>query len=295
MRRPERWIAVSFCAGLFLAGCTAVGPEKPAAPSAPIAGKPATRPPPVPAPATPVPPAPVPVPSTGNPPFYEVFGERYFVMPSSEGYRQTGIASWYGEAFHGKRTSSGTIYNMHELTAAHKTLPLPSLVRVTNLGNGKSVVVTVDDRGPFVKGRLIDLSYAAARELDIVQAGTAEVEVEALGGASGAGPVIVYSPGDKGTSAPAGGTIAPALVPVRHIYMQIGAFGNLANAERLKTHLESNGVSKVVIRYDASAGKTLYRVRIGPLSGSDEYDALAARVAPLHSGNPSLVTESPDG
>lgn len=246
----------------------------------------------MPAPATPVPPAPVT--STGNPPFYEVFGERYFVMPSSEGYRQTGIASWYGEAFHGKRTSSGTIYNMHELTAAHKTLPLPSLVRVTNLGNGKSVVVTVDDRGPFVKGRLIDLSYAAAKELDIVRTGTAEVEVEALGGASGAGPVIVYSPGNPAAAAPSGGSsIAPALVPAQQLYMQVGAFGNLANAERLKIHLESNGVSKVVIRYDATAGKALYRVRIGPLSGSDEYDALATRIAPLHSGNPSLVTESP--
>lgn len=292
MRRPELWIAVSFCAGVFLAGCTTMRPEEAPRPPEPVAGKPAPQPAP---PGPQVAPVPAPVPSTGNPPFYEVFGERYFVMPSSEGYRQTGIASWYGEAFHGKRTSSGTIYNMHELTAAHKTLPLPSLVRVTNLGNGKSVVVTVDDRGPFVKGRLIDLSYAAAKELDIVRSGTAEVEVEALGGASGAGPVIVYSPGDKSASAPAGGTIAPALVPARHIYMQVGAFGNLANAERLKTHLESNGVSKVVIRYDASAGNALYRVRIGPLSGSDEYDALAARVAPLHSGNPSLVTESPDG
>jgi rare lipoprotein A len=293
MRHPERCLAIGLCAGLFMAGCTAVGPEKPAAPTAPIAGKPVAKPAPAPTPT----PEPAPVPSTGNPPFYEVFGERYFVMPSSAGYRQTGIASWYGKDFHGKRTSSGTIYNMYEFTAAHKTLPLPSLVRVTNTANGKSVVVTVDDRGPFVKGRLIDLSYAAARELDIVRTGTAEVEVETLSGASGAGPVIVYSPGNspQPPSAAASGGIAPALVPARHLYMQVGAFGNLANAERLKTHLESNGVSKVVIRYDASAGKSLYRVRIGPLSGADEYDTLATRIAPLHSGNPSLVTESPGG
>jgi rare lipoprotein A len=293
MRRPERWIAVSFCAGLFLAGCTTMRPEPAPTPPTPVAGKPAMQPAPTPAP---TPAVPTPVPSAGNPPFYEVYGERYFVMPSSEGYRQTGVASWYGKDFHGKRTSSGTIYNMYEMTAAHKTLPLPSLVRVTNTSNGKSVVVTVDDRGPFVKGRLIDLSWAAARELDIVRTGTAEVEVEALGGASGAGPVIVYRPGDPAAAAPpGGGNIAPALVPAQHLYMQVGAFGNLANAERLKTHLESNGVSKVVIRYDASAGKTLYRVRIGPLSGSEEYDALATRIAPLHSGNPSLVTESPGG
>ena len=289
MLHPERCLAIGLCACLFLAGCSAVGPATPAKSPAPVARVPAKKPPSATAPATPAP-------STGNPPFYEVYGERYFVMPSSEGYRQTGVASWYGEAFHGKRTSSGTIYNMYEFTAAHKTLPLPSLVRVTNVSNGKSVVVTVDDRGPFVKGRLIDLSYAAAQELDIVRSGTAEVEVEALGGASGAGPVIVYSPGSSPSApSPAGGNIAPTLVPVQHLYMQIGAFGSLANAERLKAQLESNGVSKVVIRYDRSASKILYRVRIGPLSGSDEYDALANRIAPLHSGNPSLVTELPGG
>lgn len=276
-----------------MAGCTTVPPEKPG--TVPTTRTPVGKTRPAEAPAH-VPTPPAPVPGTGNPPFYEVFGERYFVMPSSEGYRQTGVASWYGKAFHGKRTSSGTIYNMYEMTAAHKTLPLPSLVRVTNLSNGKSVVVTVDDRGPFVKGRLIDLSFAAAKQLDIVQAGTAEVEVEAIGGASGARPVIVYSPGNNPqTSTSASGNIAPTLIPARHLYMQVGAFGTLANAERLKSHLESNGVSKVVIRYDASAGKTLYRVRIGPLAGPDEYDALVTRIAPLHSGNPSLVTESTDG
>lgn len=291
MLRPERCLAVGLCACLFLAGCSAVGPARPVKPSVPVARTPAKKPPSAQPPAT----APAtPATGAGNPPFYEVYGERYFVMPSSEGYRQTGVASWYGEAFHGKRTSSGTIYNMYEFTAAHKTLPLPSLVRVTNLGNGKSVVVTVDDRGPFVKGRLIDLSFAAARELDIVRTGTAEVEVEALGGVSGAGPVIVYSPGNSPSApSPAGESIAPTLVPAQHLYMQVGAFGNLANAERLKSRLESNGVNNVVIRYDASASKILYRVRIGPLSGSDEYDALATRIAPLHSGSPSLVTESP--
>lgn len=289
MLRPERCLAIGLCIGLFMAGCSTVGPVKP---SAPVARAPAQTPPPAP-PSAPAPAAPAA--SAGNPPFYEVYGERYFVMPNSEGYRQTGVASWYGEAFHGKRTSSGTIYNMHELTAAHKTLPLPSLVRVTNLSNGKSVVVTVDDRGPFVKGRLIDLSYAAAKELDIVRTGTAEVEIEALGGASGAGPMIVYSRGNSPSApSPAGGNIAPTLVPAQHLYMQIGAFGKLANAERLKARLESNGVSKVVIRYDSAASKTLYRVRIGPLSGSDEYDALASRIAALQIGSPSLVTESPD-
>src|SRR5512134_3952100 len=107
----------------------------------------------------------------GNPPFYEVFGRRYHVLPTSAGYVQRGVASWYGRDFHGLATSSGETYNMHAMTAAHTTLPLPTWVEVTNLENGKRVVVKVNDRGPFVDNRLIDLSYAAATQLDMVRSG----------------------------------------------------------------------------------------------------------------------------
>jgi rare lipoprotein A len=116
----------------------------------------------------------------GNMPSYVVFGERYTVMETSAGYEEQGIASWYGEPFHGRRTSSGEIYDMHKLSAAHKSLPLPTYVEVTNLENGRQIVVRVNDRGPFHDGRVIDLSYAAARKLDIVGPGTAEVRVRAL-------------------------------------------------------------------------------------------------------------------
>ena len=116
----------------------------------------------------------------GNPSSYVVMGQRYYVMDSARGFTQRGIASWYGEPFHGRRTSSGETYNMHAMTAAHKTLPLPVHVRVRNLSNGKSIVVKVNDRGPFLHNRIIDLSYAAAKKLDMVGAGTAEVEIVAL-------------------------------------------------------------------------------------------------------------------
>ncbi|MDX1656943.1 MAG: septal ring lytic transglycosylase RlpA family protein, partial [Candidatus Competibacteraceae bacterium] len=116
----------------------------------------------------------------GNPATYQVFGKTYKVATTSEGYRERGIASWYGEDFHGKRTSSGTPYDMYALSAAHKSLPLPTYVRVTNLNNGRQVVVRVDDRGPFVEGRIIDLSYSAAQRLGMIDKGTARVEVEAL-------------------------------------------------------------------------------------------------------------------
>jgi len=215
-----------------------------------------------------------PAPRAGNPPFYEVFGERYFVLPSSEGYRDQGVASWYGEPFHGRRTSSGEIFDMYKLTAAHKTLPLPSLVRVTNLDNGRSVVVTVNDRGPFVKDRLIDLSYEAARQLDLVKQGTGRVRVEAVGNRSA---VL---------------TAEAAEAPVQLLFMQVGAFGDEVNAARLKARLESGSVNKVAIRYDDGVSPALYRVRIGPLADSAEYDALASRVASLGIANPRLVTES---
>ena len=117
---------------------------------------------------------------TGNPESYEVDGKEYHVLDTSEGYRQAGIASWYGEDFQGRRTSSGESYDMYQMTAAHKTLPLPTYVRVTNVENGRTVVVRVNDRGPFVEGRIIDLSYVAAQRLGMVGSGTARVEVVAL-------------------------------------------------------------------------------------------------------------------
>ena len=119
--------------------------------------------------------------SRGNPASYEVFGERYYILNTSDGYKKRGVASWYGKKFHGKPTSSGEIYDMHDMTAAHKTLPLPVNAKVTNLENGRSVIVKINDRGPFIDNRIIDLSYAAARDLDMITNGTALVEVETLG------------------------------------------------------------------------------------------------------------------
>ncbi len=124
----------------------------------------------------------------GNPDSYVVFGRRYYVMGSSEGYRQRGVASWYGPGFHGRKTSSGTIYNMYGVSAAHKNLPIPTYARVTHLGNGRSIIVRIDDRGPFVGDRLIDLSYGAAVKLGMMGEGTAPVEIEAL-------PPYQYLPG----------------------------------------------------------------------------------------------------
>lgn len=117
---------------------------------------------------------------SGNQPTYEVFGHTYHVLDTSRGYDEVGVASWYGEPFHGRRTSSGETYDMNRLTAAHRSLPLPTYVEVTNLENGRQIIVRVNDRGPFHDGRLIDLSYAAARKLDVVGPGTARVRVRAL-------------------------------------------------------------------------------------------------------------------
>ena len=117
---------------------------------------------------------------SGNPETYVIEGVTYRVMDTSDGYHEEGIASWYGGYFHGRRTSSGDVYDMYLMTAAHKSLPLPTYVRVTNLDNGRSVVLRVNDRGPFVEDRIIDLSFAAATKLGMAEQGTAEVEVVAL-------------------------------------------------------------------------------------------------------------------
>jgi rare lipoprotein A len=144
----------------------------------------------------------------GNPESYEVNGETYRVLATARGYRERGLASWYGEDFHGKRTSSGEPYNMHAMTAAHRTLPLPSYVRVTNLQNRREVIVRVNDRGPFHGDRIIDLSFAAATELGIVRDGTAEVEVMAVD------PVLAAANNmDNSTPAPPSRSAPVASVP----------------------------------------------------------------------------------
>jgi rare lipoprotein A len=153
----------------------------------------------------------------GNPESYEVYGETYHVLPTARGYSERGMASWYGEDFHGKRTSSGEPYNMHAMTAAHKTLPLPSYVRVTNLQNRREIIVRVNDRGPFHDDRLIDLSFAAATELGVVRSGTTEVEVTAVD------PVVAAAGMEPRSSTPASmpparthsAAVTPAPAPAR--------------------------------------------------------------------------------
>jgi rare lipoprotein A len=178
----------------------------------------------------------------GNPQSYEVFGRTYYVRDSAEGYRERGIASWYGKKFHGRRTSSGEPYDMYAMTAAHTSLPLPSYVRVTNLENGRSVVVRVNDRGPFADNRIIDLSYAAAHRIGMVEQGTARVEVEAITG--------------RGRAFVNGG---PVLI-------QVGAFHDRSNAQALSRRLESARIGPV--RIDSEGGR-VHRVRIGPVRGED--------------------------
>ncbi|MGD8643091.1 MAG: septal ring lytic transglycosylase RlpA family protein [Chromatiales bacterium] len=195
----------------------------------------------------------------GNPSSYVVFGRRYHVMDSAQGYLEQGVASWYGPKFHGRRTSSGEPYDMYAMTAAHKSLPLPTYVRVTNLDNGRSIVVRVNDRGPFVSNRIIDLSYTAALKLDIVGSGTGLVEVEAL---------TPGRPSRPATRVARAGTEPP----VEHtLYIQVGAFALRENAEQLRGQLMLNGFDGV--RIERNSGEAVYRVRIGPLASVDSADS----------------------
>ena len=201
----------------------------------------------------------------GNPDSYVVLGKRYYVMRDSAGFRQKGIASWYGTKFHGRRTSSGETYNMYGMTAAHKTLPLPTYVEVTNIENGRSVIVKVNDRGPFHENRIIDLSYTAAAKLDILRSGTGLVDIRAIDAnhyqkePSAAGPVPVAS-GKK------------------EFFIQVGSFGELLNAERLRSRLDSMGTDLVKISQVVVDGKTLYRVRIGPIYDIDFADSIVVKL-----------------
>ena len=198
----------------------------------------------------------------GNPPEYEVFGQRYRTLVSSDGFEQRGLASWYGTKFHGSRTSSGEPYDMFAMTAAHRELPLPSYVEVTNLDNGKRVVVRVNDRGPFVGGRVIDLSYAAAHRIGMVEKGVAPVRIRVVSPAEEARPMRVAGNGTLDGLAPEDRDSAE----IEPRFVQVGAFADRSTAERVQHDLRSLGFAEVrVTTLSSSSGTPLHRVRIGPL------------------------------
>ena len=209
----------------------------------------------------------------GNPPFYTVLGKRYVVLDSADGLVERGVASWYGPTFHGESTSIGESYNMYGMSAAHKTLPLPAYARVTNLSNGKSVVVRINDRGPFAKNRIIDLSYTAAAKLDMLRDGTALVEVRTL------------RPGGDDNLRRSDET------PPQTLYVQAGAFADESNAKRLVERLQAAGVTNCFVRSPQGSGSKLFRVRAGPVSSTTQFDNLAARLAKLGISDVRLATD----
>lgn len=222
----------------------------------------------------------------GNKSPYTVLGKSYSVMASSSGYKERGVASWYGKKFHGHLTSNGETYNMYGMSAAHKSLPLPSYVQVTNLSNGKRVIVRVNDRGPFHGGRIIDLSYAAASKLDMLGGGTANVEVEAIdprswGNSSGA----VVAVGTRALAPP------EALNPGDDArYLQVGAFGLEAAAveakQQVQTMLPGYQVRIVPLQLQ---DRTLYRVQVGPVQLNANLAELVSRVEAAGYLRPHLV------
>ena len=242
-----------------------------------------------------LPPDPVPRPEPrsayGNGPVYEVYGRPYRVLDTSYGYSERGVASWYGRKFHGRLTSSREPYDMHAMTAAHKTLPLPTWVQVRNLRNDRSVIVRVNDRGPFVDNRIIDLSYAAARRLDMVRDGTSLVEVTAISfdEAPSADPETA-GPATAGTSA--GDTAGPAgRASDNKVWLQVGAFGERANAERRYRLLAGGGIDNAFVHEETGPQQPLYRVRIGPIDDVEQFDRLVARLGELGISDSHLVAD----
>ncbi len=252
---------LAIATAILLAACQGVAPERPAPPPSRIV--------------PPLPPSDVlsipnavprvePRSAYGNPPFYDVFGKRYFVRQHCRGYDKRGVASWYGPGFYEDQTSTHEPYDMYAMTAAHRTLPLPCFVRVTNLQNGRSVIVRVNDRGPFVKNRIIDLSYTAAAKLGMLRTGTAMVDVQSLDPRAPvtSAPTVL-------ASAPSGAAPSPPT-----LYIQTGAFADPANAERLLAKLRDNGYPDAFVRDATVGGRRLYRVRIGPVHSVDDYDRI---------------------
>ncbi len=241
--------------------------------------------------------------ASGNKP-YAVYGVTYAPLSNPNGYRERGIASWYGKKFHGKRTSSGEAYDMYAMTAAHKTLPLPCYVRVRNLQNGRSAIVRVNDRGPFLHNRLIDLSYAAAAKLGIIGTGTGVVEIEAINPDAPTVQTVKTEAGESvqiipyvmaGETAPQAVSSTATPATETKLYLQVGAFTQWDNAAALRNRLEREALKPIFIQSILGANgnpeSRIYRVRVGPLTNVEEGDRLSARAEQLGVANPVIVVE----
>jgi rare lipoprotein A len=200
----------------------------------------------------------------GNHSPYTVLGKTYTVLPTSKGYHERGIASWYGSKFHGRRTSSGEPYDMHLATAAHKSLPLPTYAEVTNLDNGRKMIVKINDRGPFHEGRIIDLSYAAAIRLGVDKTGTARIDVRAL---------------DVKTSKRSSAKLADGT------FLQVGAFSKRRTADELAGKMVAAQLKPVSVK----KSRGLYKVWIGPYASEAELEASSQRVVELGYERPHKV------
>jgi rare lipoprotein A len=220
----------------------------------------------------------------GNRSPYSVLGKTYHVLPTEKGYNERGVASWYGEKFHGHKTSNGEIFDMYQVSAAHKSLPIPSFLRVTNLDNNRSIVVRVNDRGPFHGDRIIDLSYAAALKLGYADKGTARVQLESIvvtGTANDHSPNLLASSSDALRIGAAGGK-----------YLQVGAFAELSVAEEVSSRVEQLTSLPVFIRsVNVSNNRILHRVRVGPISDPGQIQQLSQSVVAANLGSPYTVAE----
>jgi rare lipoprotein A len=212
---------------------------------------------------------------------YQVFGREYVPLASVQPYRQRGMASWYGKKFHGQRTASGETYDMYAMSAAHTTLPIPSYARVTRVATGRSVVVRINDRGPFHSGRIVDLSYAAALKLGFAHLGSAEVEVESIEPGQtteqAAAPAQQPAPAASANTEQASG-----------VYVQVGAFSSRDNAENLRSRLEGEfGWLKDAVQVLAIGD--LWRLHVGPYRTQDDARSVAERIESQLSVKPLLV------
>ncbi|CBL44024.1 Rare lipoprotein A [gamma proteobacterium HdN1] len=250
-------------------------------------------------------PEPVTLSRYGNKTPYDVLGKRYYLLPTAAGYSEVGVGSWYGEKFHGQPTSTMEPYDLYEMTAAHKSLPIPTYARVTNLENNRSVIVRINDRGPFVDDRIIDLSYAAAVKIGYAEKGTARVRVETLS----VGPFPMVTQGETRTPQKYGSANRTALTsrtpPTQNthittesnqpnanqrnqaqIFLQVGAFSNSESAHLLQNRLSQLVSAPVTVAQNDSSH---FRVHVGPFNNEDNARRAEAQIRSKQLGNPLLI------